>query len=407
MAVTPKTFPVRIKRGSSVVSIYRVKNTGTASGSLYQVVYTVGEARRRKSFSDFGEANDEAILQADLLAAGKVGMSADASVEDLATLAEARRLCGSVPILDALAEWMKAREACGGELAAAAKLWRDTHAAEIENVTVAEAVRRFMASKEKAGVNTGASYLHCLNRLVTAFGESPISTVSTRSLQTWLETIAHPVSRNTHRKRIVALWRWCRKQGLLPRVAETEAERTERAREEIKEIGILTLDAWRSVLRVVRESHPEHLATLILAGFCGLRRSELHAQKWSDIHLNRKFLRVTSAKKNTPAKRLVQLVPAAVAWLRLCDRSGELIAPPWGLDKIRTMCREAVPPIECPENGFRHSFISYRVAYTGDVSETALEAGNSPKEIFKSYRELVTKRDGEAWFSLRPAELKP
>jgi hypothetical protein len=58
---------------------------------------------------------------------------------------------------------------------------------------------------------------------------------------------------------------------------------------------------------------------------------------------------------------------------------------------------------ELPQNCFRHSFISHRVAQTGNVAETALEAGNSPRVIFQHYRELFTKEEGEAWFTLVPA----
>jgi hypothetical protein len=40
------------------------------------------------------------------------------------------------------------------------------------------------------------------------------------------------------------------------------------------------------------------------------------------------------------------------------------------------------------------------LAQTGNVAETALEAGNSPTIIFQHYRELFTKAEGEAWFNV-------
>jgi len=48
----------------------------------------------------------------------------------------------------------------------------------------------------------------------------------------------------------------------------------------------------------------------------------------------------------------------------------------------------------------RHSFISYRLALTGDEKSTALEAGNTPDMIFQHYRELVTKEEAEKWFDV-------
>ena len=56
------------------------------------------------------------------------------------------------------------------------------------------------------------------------------------------------------------------------------------------------------------------------------------------------------------------------------------------------------------QNALRHSFISYRVAETGDVARTALEAGNSPKMIFRHYREVVTEDAAKVWFSITPPD---
>ena len=56
------------------------------------------------------------------------------------------------------------------------------------------------------------------------------------------------------------------------------------------------------------------------------------------------------------------------------------------------------------QNALRHSFISYRVALTGDVARTALEAGNSPKMIFRHYREIVDEEAAKAWFAITPPD---
>jgi hypothetical protein len=55
-------------------------------------------------------------------------------------------------------------------------------------------------------------------------------------------------------------------------------------------------------------------------------------------------------------------------------------------------------------NALRHSFISYRVALTRDISAVALEAGNSPRMIFAHYRELCIEAEALEWFSILPAE---
>ena len=54
------------------------------------------------------------------------------------------------------------------------------------------------------------------------------------------------------------------------------------------------------------------------------------------------------------------------------------------------------------KNALRHSFISYRVADTQNVNQTALECGNSPSIIFKHYRELVRPAEAKKWFGIAP-----
>jgi len=174
-------------------------------------------------------------------------------------------------------------------------------------------------------------------------------------------------------------------------------------KEQDLEIGILKVPEYAAILRLIHEQYPEHLATVVLAGFAGLRRCELGVQRWEDIDLKRKLLRVSKAKSNTPSKRIVHLPDSALQWLRKCQSDEELIAPAWSMDRARAVIRKA--GINCPSNGFRHSFITYRVAKTGNVDETSLEAGNSRDMIFKHYRELTAKDDGVAWFSLGPRKV--
>ncbi|GEM_PF-4601277 len=39
---------------------------------------------------------------------------------------------------------------------------------------------------------------------------------------------------------------------------------------------------------------------------------------------------------------------------------------------------------------------------TGDVARTSLEAGNSPKMVFRHYHEIVDEEAAKAWFSITP-----
>lgn len=423
-------FPMAVRRGSVVVKIYRVRHRAAAAGHVYAVAWHAAGVRQMRQFTDLKAAKSEAELKADQLAAGRIEAASMTTAEDAATLAELRKLAGDVPPAAALREWLQARKLCQGQLIPAAKAWAEANVGGVKTINVDDAVRAFLAEKRRKGRDTRASYEYVLNRVRDGFGGRPINTLTSRALDQWIVETFTPegakkvneVTFNTVRKRLVALWRWCRKEKYLPQTVRTEAEQIEAAQVHDGKIGILGLIDFALVLDHIRVNHPDYLAVAVLAGFCGLRRAELHAQRWEDVNLQRGFLKVTKAKRNTPSKRLVPLPPAAVEWLMACDQSKtyrpkrdreaskaenrkrpaiDLLSPPFGIDRVRSYAREA--GLETPDNAFRHSFISYRVAQTGNVAETALEAGNSPSIVHKHYRELVAKEDGDAWFNLTPA----
>jgi len=400
--MSAEKWPKKVRVGNVLVKVYRVKHATAASGWAYVVAHSQAGMRKLSKFATPAEALEEAQLKAAQLNAGRVD-GASMSREDRDQLDAARKIAGEIPVIAALQEWQAARTLCRGSILPAAEFWAQTQTAKIENLTASEAAKRFLAAKRKAGVDVTAGLERTLPKFLEKFGGQAMSSISTKALQTWLDEMDHPSTRNTHRRRLVTFFKWARKADLLPAAAQTEAEKTDIAREEELEIGIITATDFSRVLHLMAAKHPAYLATAVLAGFCGLRRKELHAQKWADVLLERGHVRVTSAKRNTPAKRLVPLCPAAVEWLMICDRTQERVAPPWGVDMVRKYCREAKPPIPCPENAFRHAYISHRVAQTGDIAETSLAAGNSARMIHAHYRELVSKAEGETWFSIRPS----
>lgn len=398
-----REWPKDITVGNVSVKVYRVKHASAATGFAYVVAYKHGNQRKLEKFSDPDEALREARVKADQLNAGRIE-GASMSQGDRDELQAARQLAGAATVMSALKEWARARDLTGGQVIAAAEAWKARNSAKFARRKVPDVVVEFTRAKTKAGFNVADDHYSAFESIKNDLGDQFIDSVSARALEVWLAKKENAVTRNTYRKRIVSVWRWAQKRGYLPRDVKTEAEQTERARETAPEIGIINSSTWGHVLEFVRTKDPELLATAIAAGFCGLRRNEIHAQTWEDVNLKEKFLRVTKAKRGTPARRLVPLSDAAVEWFVQC--SGEhkgVIGDGLTVDKLRKAARGA--KIELPENCFRHGFISHRVAQTGNVSETSLEAGNSPQIVHRHYRELVTKVEGEAWFSVKPAKI--
>lgn len=404
----PKAFTV----GSVVVKVYEVKHPTNASGKAYVVSYHTPTGRKTVKFASPEAAMDEAWLRAEKLAAGKVE-AAEMTGGEREELAAARELAGDVPLLAVLREWREAYRLAAGDVLGAVRFYAEHFkGAQRKTITVKAAVVAFMKAKKDEGIDMASSNEKVLPRLRDgSLCDLPLDSIGKEQLGDWISVAftvqgkerAHPATFNTVRRRCVTMWKWARDEGFLPKLAKTVAEeiKTRKDSENAhKPIGIMTVADWKSSLRLVRDKYPDLLATIVIGGFCGLRRSELMKQKWADIDLSRGLLRVTKAKPRTPARRLVPLPPAARKWLALCARDKELIGPSWASDHVRAHLREAT--IACPENAFRHSFISYRCADSGSVDRTAQEAGNSAKIVFQHYRELVSPREGKAWFAVGP-----
>ena len=51
----------------------------------------------------------------------------------------------------------------------------------------------------------------------------------------------------------------------------------------------------------------------------------------------------------------------------------------------------------------RHSFVSYRLASTGNAPQTALESGHDQAVLFAHYRELVRPKAAARYWKIEPA----
>lgn len=404
MARKYSKWPVKIRSGSAEVRVYRIRWKDSPTGWIYSVAWYEGTGRRRqRQFHRESKALAEARLKVDLLAAGE-NEAGSLTRSDVRELQAARDIAGDTGLLPALREWEHGRELCGGSIIQACQSWAEKLRPTFTPITVQKAVIHFLEMKEQVGVQTTRGAAITLKRFVEDHGAYQLASLNAHRIETWLNQFSNPSTRNTHRKRLVTLWRWARKSGFLPRDAQTAAEQTERAREEAPDVQLISAADFSAILNLIAEKHPHYLPAVVLAGFCGLRRIEIRGQRWEDVLVDRRLVRVTTAKRGTPARRLVPLCDAAALWL---ERVKQDIGPinagnTWQMDRIRDIGRTA--GIRLPPNCFRNSFISNRVAVTENVDQVAIEAGNSRIIIFRHYRELVTKEEGTLWFSKAPQD---
>ena len=418
-----KEWPKHIKAGSVTVIIYQVAAKSNASGKGYVLRWRTPRGLKQQTFANPAAAEEEARTIVGQLATGRVE-GAEMTQGDRDELQAARAMARGRPLLSTLEEWGKAFDLTAGHVIDAASSWKQRHASAFKRILAADAVKQFIAAKDKAGKQGQRTYGSKLSPIKEYFKDRHLDEITTTEWQDYLGRWDDGVTRNDFRKRTVTLCGWAQDRGFLPRGIKTEIEQTERAMEKATDIGILTPAVYRQALQWIQANHPKHLAAVVIAGFCGVRSDEIHGkrgdrdkngdackrQTWEDIDLTGKHLNVTVAKTNTPAWRLVPICDAAIKWLKLCpdDHKGP-ICEAGAMERVRALLIEA--KIDLPENCFRHSFISYAIPATsalrkeatdGNKPQVAEWAGNSVGEINRRYRRPATQAAGKAWFDSAP-----
>jgi integrase len=194
---------------------------------------------------------------------------------------------------------------------------------------------------------------------------------------------------------------FARKRGYLPAHQKTAPEQAGTFKEAEAPIEIFTPNEMRRVLAAA----PTSLLPLVAIGaFAGIRSVEIQRLKWHDIKWDRGYIEIAGRKAKTAARRLVPLSENLKAWLAPWrNAAGPIITRKSVAEALCDLGRKAKVEGGWKKNALRHSYISYRIALTGDVPRTALEAGNSPEIIHRHYREVVTPEEAREWFGIMPS----
>ena len=167
--------------------------------------------------------------------------------------------------------------------------------------------------------------------------------------------------------------------------------------------GAIEIFTPEEMTKLLNHAQAELVPFLAFGGFAGLRSAEIERLDWKDVRFETGFVVVEAAKAKTASRRQVEMAANLRTWLRpYAKQTGKVL--PHNDDQLYKALRElsTMAKVSWRNNALRHSYISYRVAETGDVNQTALEAGNSPAMIFSNYRELVTPQEAKKWFSIMP-----
>lgn len=266
------------------------------------------------------------------------------------------------------------------------------------SVPVSEAVAALIQSKRAAGRSKDylATLAINLGKLSSTFGARPISSISTPEVEAFLAKInLAPSTKNTIRRDCVTLWTHALKAGW---VAENAAEKTDMVTAIESTPGIFTPAQAASLLSA---SSGDLLAFHSIGLFAGLRVAEIHKLDWQDVDLGSGFIHVTAAKSKTRSRRLVPILKNLRAWIQpIAKISGPIVEKNFRRRQLAT--RIAAGITVWPDNVMRHSFVSYRLAATGNAAQTALESGHDQAVLFRHYRELVKPKDAKRYWELLP-----
>lgn len=401
--------PILVKLGRTTVRIYPRNAERGRSAGFYVASYASGK-RRLLWFTDLREAKAEASRIAALMNAGDAAGAAmtgderrdllratevvapfQLDVPTAATLfAEAAKLVGPHNVVLACREFAR-RSPASRERLPMAKAADDYHDAK---ATKGRSPRLLQDLRSRLG------------RFVAEHPGKALGDFTTADVQQWLDRLrcgdGRPVSAQTRRNFatvLSGLFEHYRRRGALLENPCKDLERDTVRR--TGDVGFWTPAETEALLRAAPDVV---LPALVVGLFCGLRTEEAARLRWGDVDFDQRHVAVRAGDAKTASRRLVPLPDNAVRWLLPHrGRETEALFPEHATNlpkRVTALC--AAAGVRRVANGARHSWVTYRVALTGDVARTALEAGNSATVIHSHYRGLAKPEDAARFFALGP-----
>jgi integrase len=298
-----------------------------------------------------------------------------------------------------LAEMRRLLAPFGLEPLAAVREWVATKARELASVPIEDAAAEFLSAKERDGLRSRSlrALRGAVERFKHRFPGKVVSSIRPRDIEDWLAALpVGGVAKRGLRTMIgtflafCARRGWCRK-GIVddvpvPKVQPVETE-------------VFTVAEAQALLNAAREVAPALVPYLALGLFCGLRTAELDRLDW--LHVGEREVRVEAGVAKTASRRVVPIQENAALWLVPYRKKTGPIRP----KNARRMLAKVLSAsgVTWKPNAMRHSFASYRLAQCSDAPRVSLELGHtSPSIVFRHYRALVSEADAERYFGLTP-----
>ena len=290
--------------------------------------------------------------------------------------------------------------------------WLRRNAVELPKITVADAA---VMLKKQAGTDGKSNdrqkqLAAALDALTEAFNYE-VQALTPKMIADYLTAL--PFKERTkanHRDTIGFFNRWLVLRGFLTKGTDWLEGVQKYTKRKQGEISTYTADEMR---RLIAAADKRILPMIVIGGFAGLRHAEIARLEWRDIDLEEGFIEVKAENAKTDTRRIVPLKPNLKAFLEKVEKKSGKVVPLVNTTKqlLKTATDTAdeeneVEALEWKHNALRHTYISARVAESGDVPRVADEAGNSPQVIRTNYLKRMRPAAAAEWFGIMP-EPKP
>ena len=320
---------------------------------------------------------------------------------------------------DQVAEAERAFDDLGGKpLAEAVRFYLDNYREPQIRRSLKEAFKEFIGEKRQENLRQRSiqDLESRIGFLVKLAGERFVSDITEAQLRGIIHRDGRvPETRNNDRRSLSGFFGWAtaKRYCEVNPMAGIAPIRFHR-----REPEIFSLNQVDAILDAARKyQNGAMLPYFVLAVFAAIRPQEIQRLTWRDIDLTAKQVRITGAAAKKRQRRLVELSDNAVEWLEPLalrrvpiwpTKNGrkqfEAVKKAAGFGSSKKTANDLKPFKLVPwiQDGMRHTAISCHFAQHGHEGDTARWAGNSPDEMHRSYKELVSKADAERFWNAYP-----
>jgi hypothetical protein len=264
----------------------------------------------------------------------------------------------------------------------------------------------------------GIHHFRDVRKFLIPFGRAfpgEVAAVTTQQIDKWLGKLGGKArNKNNARDRLITFFTFLQRKAYLPKNIEHPAKATtafkdprevitceEQAAATALGLQIYTPEEMRLILT---EPDLDVRVTLELKAFSGIRTEELVRLWWVLVREDTGYINVTEAiaKLNQRAVPILENLKRRLAAYPATEKHDK-VSKRWGSsNSLYHAWKRATDRVGLPyrKNGFRSSYISYRLAQINDINRVATESGNSPEVIKKDYQEFATPQQAAEWFSI-------